>query len=68
MYTILILTCSIANPGSYGCGPRSHLQDQMVTVGKANSEAECFMKGNKELPKYPDTDKVFHKVVCVTGG
>lgn len=68
MFTVLILACSIQNPGLYGCGPRSHLQDQMVTVGKAATEAECFMMGNKELPKYLDTVTVFHKVICMSGG
>lgn len=67
MYTILILACSITHPGFKGCGPGSNLTDQLVTVGKVNSEAECFMRGNKELPKYPDTDDVFHKVICTLG-
>lgn len=67
MFTILILSCLINDPSDYGCGPRSHILNQMVTVGTANSEAECFMKGNKELPKYTDTDKIFHKVICTKG-
>lgn len=62
MLTILILVCSVADPSGYGCAPRTAVNK--VVVGKAATEAECFMTGRKAIAKYVDTDKVFHKVVC----